>query len=195
MSELKAWAPSRRMLLAAAVGLFAAAADADELPLLRSARQQFVQFEPQPTMRPLMLQDLQGRPALLGLPSHEAKLLYIWATWCPSCAVELPRLARDQAKLRRLGISISTVNIDTRPAAAVDAFLRKFGVINLQVLKDPDGSTLSAENSDGTTSAFKRWSMPLTFAIDRTGRIRGYIAGSIEWLKPESAAFLEALTA
>ncbi len=35
--------------------------------------------------------------------------------------------------------------------------------------------------------------MPLTFAIDRTGRIRGYIAGGIDWLKPDGSAFLKAL--
>ncbi|ACL61402.1 hypothetical protein [Methylobacterium nodulans] len=67
MPNPDAWHPTRWAIVAGGVGLFVPAAAATELPLLRGDRKQFVQFEPQPAMRPLPLQDLQGRLPLAYL--------------------------------------------------------------------------------------------------------------------------------
>ncbi|KAB7782795.1 TlpA disulfide reductase family protein [Methylorubrum populi] len=187
------WRPTRRMLMASALGLVTPSAIADELPHLGAGRYQFVRFEPRPIMSPLELRDLRGRPATLDPSGRNAHLLYVWATWCPSCPVELPRLARAQEAVARLGVKVTTVSIDTRPGADVMAYLRRHEATGLRVLQDPDASTLSADRPDGASSPFHRWSMPLTFAIDRTGRVRGYIAGGIDWLEPDGSAFLTAL--
>lgn len=156
MPNPDAWHPTRRAIVAGGVGLFVPAAAATELPLLRGDRKQFVQFEPQPAMRPLPLQDLQDRQAALGLPKREALLLYVWATWCPSCPVELPGLARDQARIASLGIGVATVSIDTRPAAAVTAYLHKYGATALRAFHDPGAAVLSAERPDGPCARLHR---------------------------------------
>ncbi|MGU3285128.1 TlpA disulfide reductase family protein [Methylobacterium mesophilicum] len=181
--------------MASALGLVAPPAAANELPVLRGSRGPFVLFEPQPTMLPLALLDLQGRPAILAASRRDVQLLYVWATWCPACPVELPRLARDQVALAPYGVTVSTISIDARPAADVSTFLRRHDVTGLRVLHDPDGVALSAERPDGTSSPFQRWSMPLTFVVDRMGNVRGYVSGSVDWLRPEGRTFLQALRA
>lgn len=195
MSSPEARHPSRRTLVAGAISLIVPTAGAAELPLVLGGRSSFVQFKPQPAMHPMLLRDLQGRPAVLGLSKHEALILYVWAAWCSSCLTELAQLAHDQAAPTKLGVSVSTVSIDTTSAAAVATYLRKLGVTGLQVFHDPDSAVLAADRPDGKTSPFHRWSMPLTFAIDRAGDVRGYISGGIDWLRPESIAFLQALSA
>ncbi|MBA9069947.1 Trm5-related predicted tRNA methylase [Methylobacterium sp. RAS18] len=37
--------------------------------------------------------------------------------------------------------------------------------------------------------------MPLTFAVDRTGHVRGYVSGIVDQLKPEGRNVLRALRA
>lgn len=195
MSNPEGWRPTRRCLVSGAASLLAPAALGAELPILRSDLKQFVQFEPCPVMVPLPLRDLLGRAATLGPPRHGALLVYVWATWCPSCPQQLTRLARDRMALARLGVEVATVSIDTRPAADVSAFLARHAAAGLPVFHDPGGSALVATRRDGTSSPFQRWSMPLTFAVDGTGAVRGYIAGAVDWLRPESQTFLKALSA
>lgn len=189
------WRPTRRMVVSSALGLVAPPACAGVLPSLRGNRGPFVLFEPQPAMYPLALHDLLGRPAILGPSRRDAQLLYVWATWCPACPVELPHLARNQAALAPYGVTVSTVSIDTRPAADISAYLRRYYATELKVFTDPDAVALSAKRPDGTSSPFQRWSMPLTFAVDRTGHVRGYVSGSVDWLRPEGRTFLQALRA
>lgn len=195
MSNPDAGRLTRRAFAGCALAALATSSPAVALPLLRGARKQFVEFAPQPTMQPLRLRDLAGRAATLAAPRRSALLLYLWATWCPSCPVELPRLSREQAAMAARGVGVVTVSIDTVPAAAISAYLQRHGAGGLRVLHDPAGAALLADRPDGTASPFQRWSMPLTFAVDRDARVRGYIAGGVDWLKPDSLAFLDALAA
>ena len=97
--------------------------------------------------------------------------------------------------LARLGVKVAAVSIDTKPADTVAAYLRKVGAVQLQAFHDPDGAVLAAARADGTSSPFQRWRMPLTFAVDPGGRVRGYMPGRVDWLSPEGTAFLKALSA
>ncbi|KQQ24495.1 hypothetical protein ASF56_01025 [Methylobacterium sp. Leaf122] len=36
--------------------------------------------------------------------------------------------------------------------------------------------------------------MPLTFAVERTGHVRGYVSGIVDWLKPEAGSSPKAET-
>ena len=186
---------TRRTFAAGALGTLVLPPPATALPLLRGNKKQFVEFVPQPAMQPLRLHDLAGRSATLAAPRREALLLYMWATWCPSCPVELPRLAQEQAEITARHVSVVTVSIDKGPAAAVSAYLQRHRAGGLRVLHDPEAAALLADRLDGTASPFQRWSMPLTFAVDRYARVRGYIAGGVDWLQPDSLAFLDALAA
>lgn len=42
----------------------------------------------------LAVQDLTGRPATLPAVSHAARIINLWALWCPPCRRELPSLER-----------------------------------------------------------------------------------------------------
>lgn len=195
MSNPDARRLTRRAFAAGVLSTITLSSQTTALPLLRGDRKQFVTFGPQPSLQPLRLRDLAGRPATLAAPKRGAMLVYLWATWCPACPVELPRLAREQAEITARGVGVVTVSIDTVPASAVSAYLQRHGAGGLRVLYDPAAATLLADRPDGTASPFQRWSMPLTFAIDRHARVRGYIAGGVDWLKPDSLAFLDALAA
>ncbi|WP_162559870.1 TlpA disulfide reductase family protein [Methylobacterium radiodurans] len=195
MSNPDAGRLTRRAFAAGALSTITLSSPTAALPLLRGQRKQFVHFEPQPSMQPLRLRDLAGRTATLAAAKREAMRLYVWATWCPSCPVELPRLAREQAAIAARGVGVVAVSIDTVSTVVISTYLQRHGAGGLRVLHDPAAATLRAGQPDGTASPFQSWSMPLTFAVDRAARVRGYIAGGFDWLKPDSLAFLDVLAA
>jgi thiol-disulfide isomerase/thioredoxin len=63
-------------------------------------------------------------------------VVHFWATWCPSCAEELPTLARASASCAR-AIEIAIVDVG-EDAQEIRRFLTEHGLA-LDTLRDPDG--------------------------------------------------------
>jgi cytochrome c biogenesis protein CcmG/thiol:disulfide interchange protein DsbE len=106
--------------------------------------------------QPLDRRQLLGRPALVN----------VWGTWCVSCRVEHPLLAR----LARQGVVIYGINYKDDNAAALK-WLREFQNPYRLNISDPQGSL-------GLNLGV--YGAPETFLIDARGIIRHKFVGVID---------------
>lgn len=107
------------------------------------------------------LADLRGQVVLINL----------WATWCPPCVREIPRLQRTYERFRSQGfvlLGVNTTYQDDR--AKVEAFVREQG-ITYPVLLDLDGQV-------GQLYASRL--MPSSFLVDRAGNIVFVRVGEVD---------------
>lgn len=169
---------TRRQALVALGGVGLGAA-----PAVRAAHQSQTWPAEKPTP-PFNLTDLGGRAWSLTALKGEVVALNFWATWCEPCRTEMPSLQSLQARRRREGLSVLTVNYKEAPAD-IRRFLdtRSF---DLPVLLDADGDTASA----WTPRVF-----PTTVLIDRGGVARTTVIGALDWGSAEASALLRPLLA
>jgi peroxiredoxin len=118
------------------------------------------------------LEDLRGRVVLLN----------VWATWCTPCIREMPALERLHQAHDEEGLSVVAVSVDASTpglgAMDVQRFVEDLGV-TFTILLDPGGEI---ENR------FRVTGLPMTYIIDREGRIRQKIVGAREWDEPDITA-------
>jgi len=87
---------------------------------------------------PLRVETLEGEAVALALqPGERALLVHFWASWCPECVEELPRLAAAVGRCRQGGVRIVTVNVGEAPET-VSHHLVRHGP-GLPALRDPAG--------------------------------------------------------
>ena len=115
-------------------------------------------------------------------------LVNVWATWCPPCVREMPALQRLHETLGPQGLRVLAVNVDNTafaadPGALVRSFIQEFG-LTFDVLLDPDNRI---------EAAFQVTGLPMTFVIDRRGRIRQRVMGAREWDAPAVQAEIRSL--
>ena len=134
-------------------------------------------------LREHALHTLDGRTLTLGSLAGSVVVVNFWASWCPPCRRELPRLGALGSRLGD-GARIVAVSID-EDAANARTFCRAHGV-TLDVAHDgPDGlaRTLDLQN------------VPLTLVLDRSGHIAWTTSGSDDRALAELASRVRALTA
>ena len=108
----------------------------------------------------LRLRDLRGKVVLLNF----------WATWCPSCNLEMASMEALHRKLSEQGLVIVAVNFREEPEA-VNSYLHKHG-LSFRVVLDRDGETFSR---------YETWSLPTSYLIGRNGNLLGKVIGYREW--------------
>ena len=101
----------------------------------------------------LDLSKLRGKPVVLNF----------WASWCGPCKSEAPLLERTWKAYRKRGVVFVGVDSGDRDGDAL-RFMRAHG-ITYPVVRDPNGSI--AANS------YNVLDLPMTFFIDRRGRLVG----------------------
>ncbi len=192
---ITAKAMSRRAFVALLVGagitppIMARCEPESAPPPLMSATSQFVELRPLVEAPPLKLERIDGR--IIDLQSLRGKvvLLSFWATWCPPCRRELPRLERLLQILGSRDVEVVAVSVDREGKSAVSAFLERAGVKRLHPFLDPSGSVGVRDAEDGA-SPFVLYGMPISYVIDREGRPAGYITGEVDWTSSEGIALL-----
>ena len=122
--------------------------------------------------RQLTLSDLRGKVVLV----------HFWATWCPPCVEEMPKLEYLYRSYKGSGIEILAVSVDESPEA-VAAFIQK-NRITIPVLRDPDRKTA------GRYGTFK---FPETYVLDRQGTVRYKVIGPLDWTSAETLTALRRL--
>ena len=130
----------------------------------------------------LTLPTLDGGTASLEQLRGRVVLVNFWAVWCPPCRKEMPSMARLAEQMGKRPFTILGVNEGESPDE-IRAFLKQVPV-NFPILLDAEGERLKP---------WQVFAFPTSYVVDKKGRLRLGLFGSIEWDEPESVAKLEAL--
>jgi len=122
----------------------------------------------------LTLVDLSGKPASLDDYLGSVVLVNLWATWCPPCKAEMPSLQTFYENHKADGFVLIGINQE-ETLEAVTPFVTEFG-LTFPVWLDEDYQA---------QRVFNTASLPSSYVIDRTGRVR------LMWIGEISAEFLE----
>ena len=140
-----------------------------------------VQTLPTPIPAPAFrLADVGGVSRTLENLRGSVVLLNFWATWCIPCRDEMPAMERLHRAYREQGLTVLGVNFK-ESAREVRAFLEKLGVSFTTIL-DTDGAV---------SGTYRVRGLPVTFLVDREGRLLWKAIGAREWDGPHGRAHLE----
>jgi len=120
----------------------------------------------------IAFKDTNGKP--VGFIEFRGKVvvLYVWATWCPICAIDMPDLDRLQGKLNSKYTAVIPLSIDRGDIRFLHSFYKKKGIRFLQVYQDQDSILAAVLGIRGT---------PTAFLIDRSGIVIGVSEGATDW--------------
>jgi len=116
------------------------------------------------------LKDARGRRVRLADYKGKVVLINFWATWCAPCQAEMPSLVELQNEHRSRGLQIIGVTYPPEHRSSVRGVIRKFK-LNYPVLF----GTRPMTDAYGIGEV-----LPVTIVIDRNGKIRERILGTIE---------------
>lgn len=116
-------------------------------------------------------QTLDGQPVRLSDYRGKVVLLNFWATWCPPCVRETPRLVQVAEQFKDQGLVVVGVNTTFQDDVnKVRQFVGDQG-IGYQVLLDPEGAV---------GEKYPARLMPTTYLIDRDGKIVHTKVGEVD---------------
>lgn len=115
----------------------------------------------------LALTDVRGERYAGAAAPGRILVVSFWATWCPSCRVELPALIELGSELAPAGGELLLVSVDRTPAKAA----RHLESLEYQgeAAYDPGARAATAAGITG---------IPTTLLLDAAGMERGRIIGS-----------------
>lgn len=111
-------------------------------------------------------------------------LLNIWATWCPSCVLEMPALDRLQGQRGGADFMVLPISIDRGGSSVVQEFYANNAIKNLP---------LAIDNSLAITRKINPRGLPFTLLINRRGEEVGSSLGDEEWDGPAALALIMSL--
>lgn len=165
-----------------ACALFPGLAAAGDPPPFSGTSRPFIQLAPREAAPDLPFTTRYGDTWRLSDFRGRVVLLNFWATWCEPCIREMPALDRLAAALDPAKAVVLAVAVDRKGPFAVRPFFELYRLKTLDMLFDP-ADALRAEL--GALDA-----LPITFLIDRQGRLAGYLPGSAEWDSPDALAVI-----
>jgi thiol-disulfide isomerase/thioredoxin len=106
------------------------------------------------------VQLLDGRTIPAGGFAGKPVVVEIWASWCPYCALQNPRLQQLYARTHASGLQMLAISIDKHPSDAT-AYLKKHGYTFPATMDSP-----ALREALG-----KRRGLPELYVIDAKGRV------------------------
>jgi peroxiredoxin len=110
-------------------------------------------------------------------------LLNFWATWCMPCRQEMPSMEKLWQKFRDKGLVIFAVSTDEGGPGRVRSFVKRLK-LSFPVVLDPDSKVSDLYQVSG---------LPVSYLIDREGRLVEVITGSEDWMNEKAIARIESL--
>ena len=130
----------------------------------------------------IQLKDVFGNSVRLSDYRGKIVFLNFWATWCPTCVIEMPSKEKLHRRLKDKEFVMVAINLQETPAR-VKSFFNKLEL-----------SFTSLLDSSGEVGAgFAVNALPTTFVLDKNGRIIGKALGPREWDSRASVALFEFL--
>lgn len=118
----------------------------------------------------IQLKDVSGNTVRLSDYRGKVVFLNFWATWCPTCVVEMPAMEKLYRKLKDKDFAMVAINLQESPAR-VKSFFEKLELSFVSLL----------DSSGAVGSGFAVRGLPTTFFLDKEGRIIGKALGPREW--------------
>lgn len=132
----------------------------------------------------LALATLEGKTIDLASLRGRVVLVNFWAVWCPPCRKEMPSMSRLADRMQGRPFTILGVNAGEEPAD-IRTYLKQVPA-HFPILLDSEGNHLKP---------WQVFAFPTSYVVDKQGRIRLGLFGSIEWDSAEVLAKLEPLLA
>lgn len=191
---MRSVAPLSRRVLVAIIAAMAAppvarvAASNDPPPLVGFGGQYTI-LRPARHVGAVPIRTVTGDIIELGHFSGRVVLLNFWATWCGPCVREMPSLDRLAAQAPA-DLAVVPVSLDEDGCPTVARFYRNHRLAHLDMYFDVDGRTSHGRGGATAGTGFAIYGLPISYVIDKTSRVRGYIAGAVEWDSDEATALL-----
>ncbi|HIJ21647.1 MAG: TlpA family protein disulfide reductase [Gammaproteobacteria bacterium] len=141
-----------------------------------------IEIPEQPLAPNFTLQNLNGDSQSLTQLRGKVVLVNFWASWCPPCIEEMPSMNHIYQRYKAHGLEIAAINFQESPSE-ISQFMAKVK-IDFPVLFDLDGEVAQQWNV---------FSMPTSFLVDRSGRVRYSVNRSIHWDQPKTIQVLDQL--
>jgi peroxiredoxin len=130
----------------------------------------------------IQLKDIYGNTFRLSDFRGKIVFLNFWATWCPSCVVEMPSMEKLHRRFKDKDFMMVAINMQESDEQ-VKTFFTKMK-LSFTALLDSDGEV---------ASGFAVNALPTTFVLDKEGRIAGQALGAREWDSRASIGLFEFL--
>lgn len=143
----------------------------------------FVLQDPPKPVPAVTFYNQNNQPVTLEAFKGHVVLLMMWATWCPYCRHDLPKVDLIAKEFAPKGLVVAAVAADKEGVPPVAAYFAANGV-SLPLFVDPKGLV---------PEAFKARGFPHFVVIDRDGREIGQLAGETDWASEEARGFLKAV--
>lgn len=117
-------------------------------------------------------------------------IVNFWATWCAACRDELPALDRLAEKTPDGELTVANVSIDEDGFSSVIPYIARIPIAHSRVFLDPAQQLGSRFVAGGAFGALPVLSLPMTYFVDRSGGVVGYISGAVDWDSPDSRRFV-----
>jgi cytochrome c biogenesis protein CcmG/thiol:disulfide interchange protein DsbE len=115
------------------------------------------------------LKDAWGQEVQVSALKGKVVLLNFWATWCEGCQEEIPAFIDFQEKYRNRGFAMVGISMDADGWAVVKPYLEA-SKINYSIVI----------GNDDVAKRYGVGSMPMTYLIDRNGKIAATYVGLVD---------------
>lgn len=167
-------------------------AEASPLTLMGESSQ-FVELDPHQIALNTRFYDRRNHPTDISAYRGKVVLVNFWASWCLPCMAEMPSLDRLANDHSNDDLAIIPISIDEDGLLAAIPFYRRLGIENLDLFVDPNGETAYSDRDNPRDAEFALYGLQITYALDRDGRILGYISGLVDWRSDDAADFIDRL--
>ncbi len=117
--------------------------------------------------------DLSGQRHQLSDYKGKVLVLHFWASWCPYCQKEIPKLTQLAKEFDGKGVRVLSVNSDQEPSK-LEAFLKEHQLPYPVVADQQAGRSIFGQY--GVSG------IPVTFVVGRDGRVAKRLNGSADIL-------------
>jgi thiol-disulfide isomerase/thioredoxin len=150
-------------------------------PRFETERQQFRIVRPARNVGDFPMLRLDGTASSFSRFRGKIVLLNFWATWCPACRTELPILDNLQQSMGGTDLQVVAVSVDRGDRRGVERFVRDRRVRHLSIYLDPESHIAHSEGSADRKAPFALYGMPISYVINRSGGVEGYLIGEADW--------------
>ena len=136
-----------------------------------------------PAERNFALPDLSGKSVHLSDFKGKVVLLNFFATWCPPCRDEMPSLEGLFQATKDKGFLVLGIASDPEGEKVIAPFAKKYG-LTFPLLLDTKKEVFNL---------YFVGKIPVTYLIDKQGRIAGMYPGAADWNSDKAQALIDQL--